>query len=39
MNGCTWIAKGMGYAVIAAASDQALDAIAEQISRQAGDAG
>jgi anti-sigma factor RsiW len=39
MNGCTWIEKGIGYAVVAATSDAALDGIARQISRQAGEAG
>jgi anti-sigma factor RsiW len=34
VNGCSWIDKGMGYAVVAATSDEALDRIAEQISRQ-----
>jgi anti-sigma factor RsiW len=38
VNGCTWIDKGMGYAVIAAAPGATLDQIAEQISRQAGGA-
>lgn len=31
VNGCTWIANGMGYAVVAAESDDALDRIVEQI--------
>ena len=39
LNGCTWIASGMGYAVVAAASDQALDRIANDINRQAGNPG
>lgn len=39
VNGCSWIDKGMGYAVVAAASDEALDRIAERISRQVGGSG
>lgn len=39
LSGCTWIDSGMGYAVVAAATDQALDEIADQINRQAGKAG
>jgi anti-sigma factor RsiW len=39
VNGCTWIDKGIGYAVVATVSDEKLDQIAEQISRQAGGAG
>jgi anti-sigma factor RsiW len=35
LNGCTWIGNGMGYAVVAAASDQTLDQIADQIRHQA----
>jgi anti-sigma factor RsiW len=36
VNGCAWIEKGIGYAVVAAAPDEALDRVAEQISEQAG---
>jgi len=39
VNGCAWIQKGIGYAVVAATSDEALDRVAEQISEQAGAAG
>jgi anti-sigma factor RsiW len=39
LNGCTWIAGGMGYAVVASAPDQTLDRIANHISRQANDPG
>lgn len=39
VNGCTWIAKGMGYAVVAVEPDQTLNEIADQISRQAGNPG
>jgi len=39
LAGCTWIRGGMGYAVVAAAPDQILDQIADQISRQAGNTG
>jgi anti-sigma factor RsiW len=35
LNGCSWIGNGMGYAVVAAASDQTLDQIADQIRHQA----
>ena len=35
VNGCTWIVKGIGYAVVAAAPDATLDRVADQISRQA----
>ena len=39
LTGCTWIHGGLGYAVVGAASDQTLDQISDQISRQAGKAG
>ena len=39
LNSCTWIASGMGYAVITKAPDQTLDQIADHVSRQAGNAG
>jgi anti-sigma factor RsiW len=39
VNGCSWIDKGIGYAVVAVASGEALDLIAEQINRQVGGAG
>ncbi len=39
VNGCTWIEKGIGYAVVAAMSDDALDHVAQQISQQAGEPG
>jgi len=35
LNGCTWIATGMGYAVVGPASDQMLDRVANDIRRQA----
>jgi anti-sigma factor RsiW len=39
LNTCTWIASGMGYAVITTAPDQTLDQIADHVSRQAGNSG
>jgi anti-sigma factor RsiW len=39
LNSCAWITSGMGYAVVAAASDQILDQIADRISKQAAGAG
>jgi anti-sigma factor RsiW len=39
LNGCTWIDHGMGYAVVAAASDHTLDKVADQIIREVGGAG
>jgi anti-sigma factor RsiW len=39
VNGCSWIRNGMGYAVVAVTSDDALDQVAEQISQQAGASG
>ena len=36
VNLCSWIRKGIGYAVVAVTSDEALDRVAQQISRQAG---
>jgi anti-sigma factor RsiW len=39
VNGCSWIAKGIGYAVVAATSGEALDRVAEQINRQTGSPG
>jgi anti-sigma factor RsiW len=39
LNSCAWINRGMGYAVVAATSDQALDRIADQVRRQTGKAG
>jgi anti-sigma factor RsiW len=36
INGCAWIQKGIGYAVVAATSDEALDRVADQVSEQAG---
>jgi anti-sigma factor RsiW len=39
LTGCTWIGGGMGYAVVGTAPDRALDQIADQISRQTGNAG
>ena len=36
VNGCTWIERGIGYAVVAAAPDAALDQIAREINQQAG---
>jgi anti-sigma factor RsiW len=39
LNGCTWIDSGMGYAVIAAIPDDTLDRVADQVSRQIGNAG
>jgi anti-sigma factor RsiW len=39
VNGCSWIAEGIGYAVVAATSGETLDHVAEQISRQAGNPG
>ncbi len=35
VNGCSWIRNGIGYAVVAVASDNALDHVAEQISQRA----
>jgi anti-sigma factor RsiW len=34
VNGCAWIADGMGYAVVAALPDDTLDTIAEQVQQQ-----
>jgi anti-sigma factor RsiW len=31
VNGCAWIADGMGYAVVAALPDEALDSVADQV--------
>jgi anti-sigma factor RsiW len=39
LSSCSWIASGMGYAVVAAAASQTLDQIADQIRRQAATAG
>ena len=39
VSNCSWIDKGIGYGVVAVASDATLDQVADQISRQAGDAG
>jgi anti-sigma factor RsiW len=39
LNSCTWIASGMGYAVVTKAPDQTLDQIADHVSRQAGNSG
>jgi anti-sigma factor RsiW len=39
LSSCSWIASGMGYAVVAAAANQTLDQIADQIRRQAANAG
>ena len=39
LNGCSWIDGGMGYAVIAAVSDETLDRIADQVGRQIANAG
>jgi anti-sigma factor RsiW len=38
-NGCSWIDKGIGYAIVAAMPDEAIDRVAEQISQQAGTMG
>jgi anti-sigma factor RsiW len=35
VNGCIWIEKGMGYAVVAASPDEALDRVAQEIRQQA----
>ncbi len=34
VNGCAWIADGMGYAVMASLPDETLDAIADQVQRE-----
>jgi hypothetical protein len=34
VNGCAWIAGGIGYAVVASLPDEALDAIADQVHRE-----
>jgi anti-sigma factor RsiW len=39
LNSCSWIASGMGYAVVTKAPDQTLDQIADHVSRQAGNSG
>jgi anti-sigma factor RsiW len=39
VNLCAWISKGIGYAVVAAKPDEAVDRVAEQISEQAGEPG
>jgi anti-sigma factor RsiW len=39
VNGCTWIANGMGYAVVASESDDALDQIADRINGETGKGG
>lgn len=39
VNGCTWIANGMGYAVVAAESDGALDQIVDRINGEVGTRG
>ena len=39
VNGCAWIEKGIGYAVVAGTSDEALDRVAQQISQQEGASG
>jgi anti-sigma factor RsiW len=39
VNGCTWIDRGIGYAVVAAAPDAALDQVAREISQQMGASG
>ncbi len=39
VNGCAWIKKGIGYAVVAVTSDEALDHVARQVSQQAGEPG
>ncbi len=39
LTSCTWIGQGMGYAVVAAAPDQTLDRVADEISQQAGKPG
>jgi anti-sigma factor RsiW len=36
VNLCSWIDKGIGYAVVAVTSDEALDRVADEISEQAG---
>jgi len=36
LNGCTWIDKGMGYAVTAVAPETTLDQVANRISAQSG---
>jgi anti-sigma factor RsiW len=35
LNGCAWIADGMGYAVVASLPDHALDSVAEEVQREA----
>lgn len=39
VNGCTWIANGMGYAVVAAESDDALEQVVDRINGEAGKGG
>jgi anti-sigma factor RsiW len=34
VNGCAWIADGMGYVVVASLPDEALDAVADQVQRE-----
>jgi anti-sigma factor RsiW len=36
VNGCAWIANGMGYAVIASLPDDELDRVADQVRREVG---
>jgi anti-sigma factor RsiW len=36
VNLCSWIHKGIGYAVVAVTSDEALDRVADEISEQTG---
>jgi anti-sigma factor RsiW len=39
LNGCSWIEKGVGYAVVAAMSDEALDRVAQAIGQHDGQPG
>ena len=39
LNGCSWINHGMGFAVVAAATDETLDRIADDVRRQAANQG
>ena len=39
LSSCSWIASGMGYAVVAAEANQTLDQIADQVRQQAANAG
>jgi anti-sigma factor RsiW len=34
VNGCAWIADGMGYAVVASLPDDELDSVSDQVQRE-----